>query len=103
MFSGHISGHHQLKCWRIVMHGAIEGCSRMIRYLQCSNNNLAATALHLSIGAISIHSLLSRVRPNFGVKNVDVVRLMLDCPEGGINRVTFIGGTYVHNQCIEGF
>ena len=85
------------------MHGAIAGCSRMIRYLQCSNNNLAATALHLSIGAISIHSLLCRVRANFGVKNVDVVRLMLDCPAGGINRVTFVGGTYVHNQCIEGF
>ena len=102
LLSRHVYGHHKLKCCNIVIHGAIDGCSRMIRYLQCNNNNLAATVLHLFIGAISIHSLLSRVWGNFGIKNVDVARFMLDCPVGGINRVSFIVGTFVHNQCIEG-
>ena len=74
----------------------------MIRYLQFNNNNLAATVLHLFIGAISIHGLPSRVRTNFGVKNFDVARFMLDCPVGGINRVSFIAGTTLQNQCIEG-
>ena len=86
----------------IVIHGAIDGCNGMIRYLQCNNNILAATVLHLFIGAILIHGLPSRDRANFVVKNVDVALFMLDCPEGGINRVSFIGGTSVHSQCIEG-
>ena len=82
--------------------GAIDGCSRMIGYLQCNNNNLAATVLDLFIDIISIHGLLFRVKANFVVKNVHVALFMLDCPEGGINRVSFIGGTSVHSQCIEG-
>ena len=37
----------------------IDGYSRMITYLQCNNNNLAATVLHLLLDAILIHGLLS--------------------------------------------
>ena len=70
--------------------------------MQCNNNNLAATVLHLFIGVISVHSLTSRVRAKFGVKHVGVAWFMLDCPEDGINRVSFIAGTLLHNQCIEG-
>ena len=102
MFSRHVDGHHKLKRWRIEIHDAIDGYSRMITYLQCNNNNLAATVLDLFIGAISIHGLPSRVRADFGVKNVGVVRFMLDSPESCINRGGFIAGTSVHNQCIEG-
>ena len=53
-FSRHIDGHHELKRWRIVVHGTIDGYSRMITYLQCNNNNLAATVLHLFLDAISV-------------------------------------------------
>ena len=74
----------------------------MITYLQCNNNNLAATVLHLLINSISIHGLPSRDRANFGVKNIDVAQFMLDCPKSGINRGSFIAGTSVQNQCIEG-
>ena len=102
LFSRHINDYHQIKCWRIVMNGATDGCSQMIRYLQCNNNNLAATVLHIFIGAISILCLLSWVRANFGVKNVDVAWFMLDCHGGGINRASFIAGTSIHNQCIVG-
>ena len=70
-------------------------------YLQCNNNNLAATVMHLLIGAISIHGLPSCVRADFGVKNVDVVLFMLDCPKLGINRRSLIVGTSVNTQCIE--
>ena len=100
MFSRHIDGHHKLKCWRIVIHGAVDGYSRRIAYLPCNNNSLAATVLHLLIAAISIRGLPSRVRAGFGVKNVDVTRFMVDCPECGINRVSFIVGISVHNQCM---
>ena len=33
--------------WRFVIHGAIDGYSRMIVYLQCNANNCAATVLTL--------------------------------------------------------
>ena len=99
MFSRHIDGHHKLKRWRIVIHGTIDG---LITYLQCNNNNLAATVLHLLIGAISIHSLPSSVRADFPVKNVYVARFVLDCNERGINRGSFNSGTSVHYQCVEG-
>ena len=86
-----------------MIHGAIDELIRMIRQLQCNHNNLAATVLRLFIGAISIPGLPCRVRADFGVKNVDVARFMLpDCPEGGINRASFIAGTSVHNQCMVG-
>ena len=49
-----------------MIHGAIDGWSQMIRY------NLATTVLRLFIGATSIHGLPSRVKANFGVKNVNV-------------------------------
>ena len=84
------------------MHGAIDGWSRIIRYLQCNNNNSVATVLHLFVDAISIQIVPSRVRANFSVKNVDGARFILDCPEGGINRVSYTAGTSVYNNCVEG-
>ena len=58
--------------------------------------------LHVFLETISIHDFPSRVRADIVVKNVDVDRFMLDCLERGIKRGSFIAGTSVHNQCIEG-
>ena len=77
------------------MHGATNGYSRMITYLQCNNKKLVATVLHLFLDAISIHGLPSRARADFGVENVDVARFMLDCPERDINRGSFLAATFV--------
>ena len=74
----------------------------MITYLQFNNNNLAATVLHIFIDSISIYDIPSRDRADFGVKNVEVARFMLDCTKSGINRKSFIAGTSVHNHCLEG-
>ena len=98
----HIDGYHKLTRWIIVIHGAVDGYIRMITYLQCNNNNLAATVLHLFLCAISYHSLPSRDGADFGVKNVDIAQFMLDCPKCGINRGRFIAGTSEQNQFIEG-
>lgn len=43
----HIDGHHSLIRWRFVVHGCVDGFSRMIPYLSCANNNRAATVLSL--------------------------------------------------------
>lgn len=35
----HIDGHHSLVRWRLIVHGGIDGFSRVVVYLSCSTNN----------------------------------------------------------------
>ena len=35
----HIDGNHKMIKWRLVIHGGIDGYSRLITFLHCSNNN----------------------------------------------------------------
>ena len=37
----HIDGYHKLNRWHIVIHGCIDGYSRMITFLRASTNNRA--------------------------------------------------------------
>lgn len=48
----HIDGYHRLIRWRIVIHGGIDGYSRLPVYLLASNNNRASTVLHCFLDAI---------------------------------------------------
>ncbi|XDV17579.1 hypothetical protein PO909_023414 [Leuciscus waleckii] len=87
----HIDGNHKLVRWRIVVHGGTDGFSRKIMYLRANNNNRAATVLGLP----------HRVRSDKGGENVEVARFMLEHPERGSERNSFITGKSVHNQRIE--
>ena len=40
-----IDGNHKLVGWRMVIHGAVDGYSRLIIYLHCADNNHASTVL----------------------------------------------------------
>ena len=46
----HIDGLHCLIRWRFVIHGGIDGFSRLIVCLSCATNNSAATVLALFLG-----------------------------------------------------
>lgn len=35
----HLDGHHKLIRWRFVIHGAIDGYSRVVVFLRCNTNN----------------------------------------------------------------
>ena len=97
---GHIDGNHKLiQPYRIVIHGGIDGYSRVIVYLKASTNNRADTVARLFREAVDRYNLPSRVRSDQGLENIDVARIMLT--ERGLNRGSIITGTSVHNQRIE--
>ena len=85
--------------YRIVIHGAIDGYSRLIVYLNASSNNKADTVLQLFLNAVQQYNLPSRVRTDMGRENIDVARVMMK--RRGLNRESITTGTSVHHQCIE--
>ena len=84
-----------------MVHGAIDGYSRLIVYLKCSSNNCAQTVLQKFEEATQRFGLPSRVRCDRGVENRAVSMFMLAHPLRGIGRGSVIVGRSVHNQRIE--
>lgn len=99
----HIDGYHKLIRWRIVVHGGIDGYSRLPVFLRASTNNRASTVLHCFLTAVERHGLPSRVRCDKGGENVMVSDFMLGHPMRGPGRGSCITGRSVHNQRIERF
>lgn len=95
----HIDGHHSLVNWGFVIHGGIDGFSRLIVYLHCSNKNRKETVTHLFRSATERYDWPSRLRSDHGGENVGVWQVMEE--ERGPNRESFLAGTSVHNQRID--
>lgn len=58
----HIDGNHKLIRWRFVIHGMIDGYSRMIIFVRCSVDNKASTVVSYFMEGIQRFGLPSRVR-----------------------------------------
>ena len=78
-----------------MIHGSIDGFSRIPVYLVASNNNKADTVLTAFNKAIETYGLASRVRADKGRENVQVAWYMLNHPQRGPGRGSFITGSYL--------
>lgn len=99
----HLDGYHKLIRWKFVIHGAIDGFSRLITFLQVSPNNLASTVLKAFKSAVDEFGLPSRIRIDRGGENVLVAQHILGHPLRIDQPRTVIIGRSVHNQRIERF
>ena len=82
-----------------MIHGAIDGFSRLIVYLRCSDNNRASTVTQNFCNAVKKYGLPSRIRCDQGGENYGVAELMLKYR--GVDRNSVLVGPSVHNQRIE--
>lgn len=95
----HIDSHHKLIRWRFVIHGAIDGFSRLILYLECANNNRASTVVSMFKIGVSNFGLPQQIRSDHGSENVDVWRFMIATHNHDYSSV--VTGSSTHNQRIE--
>lgn len=95
----HIDGNMRLIRWGFVIHGAIDGYSRLITYLNCSTDNRATTVLSQFLKATCLYALPSRVRSDHGGENI-LVAFFMHLVQG-LEHKGFITGQSVHNQRIE--
>ena len=95
----HADSYHKLVRWKMVIHGGIDGYSRVVTYLQAATNNTADSALEAFRKGVSEYGLPSRVRCDKGGENVGIGEYMLH--SRGTDRGSIITGRSVHNQRIE--
>ena len=83
----------------MVVHGGINGYSRVIVYLACSDNNCSNTVFKLFKEVTETYGIPSRVCSDKGGENVLVCQYMVAVR--GLRRASHIAGSSVHNQRIE--
>lgn len=94
-----MDGNHKLINWHFVIHGCIDGFSRVIVFLKCSTNNRGSTVLDNFLGCIDQFRCPLRIRTDHGTENIETARWMLN--RYGVAHKPVITGQSVHNQRIE--
>lgn len=93
----HIDTNHKLVRWRFVIVGGIDGFSRLITFLKCTDNNTSRTVLDCFFSGVAKYGIPNKVRSDKGLENVSVANYML-IQKGPNSMVT---GKSTHNQRIE--
>ena len=68
----HVDGNHNW--WRIIVHGGIDGVSRVVTYLQAATHNTAPSAF---LKGVASYGLPSRVRTDRGGENALIAEYMI--------------------------
>ena len=95
----HIDSHQKLIRWKLIIHGCIDGYSRLVIYLHCCNNNKAETVKAQFLQSISIFFWPRCVHSDHGIANIEVTREMLK--KSRTPSKPFLIGLSVHNQRTE--
>lgn len=85
--------------WRFVIHGGIDGFSRLVVTLNVAKNNRSDTVVGFFREAVRQFGTPSRVRSDKGGENVLVCDFMLE--RKGYGTRSFVTGKSTHNQRIE--
>jgi transposase InsO family protein len=64
--------------WGIVIHGFIDGYSRLITGLRASNNNSGETVLDIFLRAAHVYGVPLRIRGDHGVENIQLAIWMAE-------------------------
>jgi hypothetical protein len=96
----HMDGWHKLIRYGMVVHAAIDGCSRFLLFAKCSTNNECVTVLKSFVCACEeVNVVPGCVRTDKGGENVDVCRFMLLVYDG--NEDCFKASSSHYNQRVE--
>ena len=95
----HVDGNHKLIRYKLVIHAAIDGFSRLVTFINCADNNRAQTVLNEFIKATEEYGIPSRIRTDLGGENVGIWQYMTQVR--GEERQSYIAGSSVHNARIE--
>lgn len=93
----HIDTNHKLVRWRFIIVGGIDGFSRLVTFLRCTDNNTAETVLQCFLSGVEKYGLPNRVRSDKGMENISVADYMLSNKGDG----SMLTGKSTHNQRIE--
>jgi hypothetical protein len=93
----HIDGNHKMIRWRIVVHGGIDGYSRLITFSKCHTEK-STSVLSVFRSGVDKYGLPKSVRTDHGGENIGIWRHMLE-ERSSSNCV--ITGSSTHNERIE--
>ncbi|KAF5340076.1 hypothetical protein D9611_012341 [Ephemerocybe angulata] len=95
----HQDGNEKLKPWGFYIHGCVDGHSRLIIYLVCTNNKRSKTVGECFSNAVVRYGWPSRVRGDYGTENNEIERKMVE--RWGLAHRAYLRGRSVHNVRIE--
>lgn len=73
----HVDGQHKLIRWKFVIHGGVDGYSRVCVFMRASDNNRADTVESHFLGATNKWGWPQRVRADYGGENNGIWAQML--------------------------
>ena len=79
--------------------GGVDGFSRLVTFLECTNNNKAKTLLDCFLKGVDSFGVPLRVRSDLGLENSLIAEFMIK--HRGCNRGSMLTGKSTHNQRIE--
>ncbi|KAF4615590.1 hypothetical protein D9613_012906 [Agrocybe pediades] len=95
----HQDGNEKLRPWGFYVHGCVDGHSRLIIYLKCSNSKKAKVVEGYFMAAVRIYGWPSRARGDFGTENNGIERQMVN--HWGTTHRAYLRGRSIHNVRIE--